>query len=87
MIRVVTSAFGSGADWEPEFFAEMIAGWAALLDNLVTHLDRHCNMPGNMPGHTPGNMPGNTPLDNPRSDEDRQRPDGPHRLIAGVETR
>ena len=26
VIRVVTSAYGSGADWENEFFAEMIAG-------------------------------------------------------------
>ena len=38
VIRVVTSAYGSGADWENEFFAEMVAGWAAILDNLVTHL-------------------------------------------------
>ena len=28
VIRVVTSAYGSGADWENEFFAEMVAGWA-----------------------------------------------------------
>lgn len=41
VIRVVTSAYGSGADWENEFFAEMIAGWTALLDNLVAHLDTH----------------------------------------------
>ena len=26
VIRVVTSAYGSGADWENEFFAEMVAG-------------------------------------------------------------
>ena len=37
VIRVVTSAYGSGADWENEFFAEMIAGWGAILDNLATH--------------------------------------------------
>ena len=38
VIRVVTSAYGSGADWENEFFAEMVAGWAEILDNLATHL-------------------------------------------------
>jgi uncharacterized protein YndB with AHSA1/START domain len=37
VIRVVTSAYGSGADWETEFFAEMIAGVIPLLDGLVTH--------------------------------------------------
>lgn len=40
VIRVVSSAYGRGADWENEFFAEMVAGWAALLDNLATHLDQ-----------------------------------------------
>jgi uncharacterized protein YndB with AHSA1/START domain len=39
VIRVVTSAYGSGADWENEFFAEMVAGWVAILDNLATHFD------------------------------------------------
>ena len=38
VIRVVTSAYGSGADWENEFFAEMVAGWAEMLDQLVKHL-------------------------------------------------
>jgi uncharacterized protein YndB with AHSA1/START domain len=37
VIRVVTSAYGSGADWENEFFAEMVVGWAELLDNLAAH--------------------------------------------------
>lgn len=40
VIRVVSSAYGSGADWEGEFFAEMVEGWAALLDNLERHLAR-----------------------------------------------
>jgi uncharacterized protein YndB with AHSA1/START domain len=40
VIRVVSSAYGTGADWENEFFAEMIEGWAALLDNLATHFER-----------------------------------------------
>ena len=39
VIRVVTSAYGSGADWENEFFAEMVAGWGALLDNLAKHFN------------------------------------------------
>ena len=39
VIRVVTSAYGSGADWENEFFAEMIDGWVAMLDKLATHFN------------------------------------------------
>jgi uncharacterized protein YndB with AHSA1/START domain len=39
VIRVVTSAYGSGADWENEFFAEMVAGWGAILDNLAAHFN------------------------------------------------
>jgi uncharacterized protein YndB with AHSA1/START domain len=38
VVRVVSSAYGSGADWENEFFAEMVEGWVEILDNLVTHL-------------------------------------------------
>jgi uncharacterized protein YndB with AHSA1/START domain len=40
VIRVVTSAYGSGANWENEFFAEMVAGWIPILDNLAVHLDK-----------------------------------------------
>lgn len=39
VIRVVTSAYGSGADWENEFFAEMVAGFVDLLDKLATLFD------------------------------------------------
>jgi hypothetical protein len=39
LIRVVSSAYGSGADWENEFFAEMAAGWEAILDNLAKHFN------------------------------------------------
>ncbi len=39
VIRVVSSAYGSGADWEKEFFDEMIDGWVAMLDNLATHFN------------------------------------------------
>ena len=38
VLRVVTSSYGTGADWEREFFAEMAAGWIELLDALATHL-------------------------------------------------
>lgn len=40
VIRVVSSGYGTGSDWENEFFSEMVAGWAAMLDNLVAHLER-----------------------------------------------
>jgi uncharacterized protein YndB with AHSA1/START domain len=40
VIRVVTSAYGNGAEWENEFFAEMVAGWGAMLDNLANALQR-----------------------------------------------
>ena len=39
VIRIVSSAYGSGADWENEFFAEMTAGWGEMLDNLAAHLN------------------------------------------------
>jgi uncharacterized protein YndB with AHSA1/START domain len=37
-VRVVTSAFGTGADWENEFWDEMDKGWAPMLDNLRLYL-------------------------------------------------
>lgn len=40
VLRVVTSSYGTGADWEHEFFDEMIEGWGELLDNLVRHLEQ-----------------------------------------------
>lgn len=39
VIRVVASAYGSGADWENEFFAEMVDGWVEMLDNLASHFN------------------------------------------------
>ena len=38
VVRVVTSAFGTGADWENEFWEEMDSGWAPMLDNLRLYL-------------------------------------------------
>jgi len=49
ILRVVSSSYGSGADWENEYFTEMAAGWGTVpfgpdeqspwLDNLVGHLN------------------------------------------------
>jgi uncharacterized protein YndB with AHSA1/START domain len=39
VVRVVTSAFGTGADWENEFFDEMSTGWGTILDNLRLYLE------------------------------------------------
>ncbi len=38
VVRVVTSAFGTGADWEHEFFDEMEHGWGPVLDTLRLYL-------------------------------------------------
>ena len=37
-LRVVSSAFGTGADWENEFFAEMEQVWQPYFDNLRLYL-------------------------------------------------
>ena len=39
VIRVVTSAYGNGADWENEFFAQMIADVIPIFDNLARHFN------------------------------------------------
>ena len=38
VLRVVTSAFGTGADWEQEFFADMTKHWVPQFDNLRVYL-------------------------------------------------
>ena len=38
VIRVVSSSYGAGADWEQEYFDEMSEGWIELLDNLASQL-------------------------------------------------
>jgi uncharacterized protein YndB with AHSA1/START domain len=40
VVRVVTSSFGTGADWEQEFFGQMTEGWDSMLDNLRLYLTR-----------------------------------------------
>lgn len=57
VLRVVSSAFGTGADWEQEFFDEMEKGWAPFFENLrlylthfpgqqVTSLSVYADVPG-----------------------------------------
>jgi uncharacterized protein YndB with AHSA1/START domain len=38
VLRVVSSAFGTGADWENEFLDEMAKNWAPFFDNLRMYL-------------------------------------------------
>jgi uncharacterized protein YndB with AHSA1/START domain len=38
VLRVVSSAFGTGADWELEFFEQMEEGWTPFFDNLRLYL-------------------------------------------------
>lgn len=37
VVRIVTSAYGNGADWENEFFAEMVETTRPIWDRLVAH--------------------------------------------------
>ncbi len=37
VIRIVTSAYGSGAEWEKEFFAEMVASTVPIWNNLAVY--------------------------------------------------
>ncbi|MCW2747517.1 MAG: hypothetical protein JWP10_659 [Nocardioidaceae bacterium] len=39
VIRIVTSAYGGGADWENEFWAEMASGTFEIFDNLAIHFN------------------------------------------------
>jgi uncharacterized protein YndB with AHSA1/START domain len=38
VVKVVSSAFGTGADWEQEFFDEMSQGWAPYFEHLRLYL-------------------------------------------------
>jgi uncharacterized protein YndB with AHSA1/START domain len=40
VVRVVTSAFGTGADWEGEFFDALATGWEPFLDLLRLYVTR-----------------------------------------------
>jgi uncharacterized protein YndB with AHSA1/START domain len=39
VLRVVASAYGTGADWENEFFEEMTENWVPFFDNLRLYLE------------------------------------------------
>ena len=43
VVRIVSSAFGVGADWEEEFFDQLRTMWQPFLDNLRLYLS---NFPG-----------------------------------------
>lgn len=38
VVRVVSSAYGTGAEWEHEFWSGMDQGWTPMLDHLRTYL-------------------------------------------------
>lgn len=38
IVRIVTSAYSSGADWENEFFAEMVASTIPIWDRLAARI-------------------------------------------------
>lgn len=44
-IRVVTGAYGSGADWENEFFAQMVEDTRPIIDKLATYLNARMSRP------------------------------------------
>ena len=48
-VRVTSSAFGTGADWENEFFSDMESGWAPMLENLRLYVEM-------FPGQTAATM-------------------------------
>ena len=57
VLRVVTSAFGTGADWEHEFFADMTKHWVPQFDTLRVYLahfagKRVVSMDVNVPART-----------------------------------
>lgn len=58
VVRVVTSAYGVGAEWEQEFFDEMGRGWAPMLDNLRLYLTH-------FPGQRVTSMAADTAVDAP----------------------
>lgn len=46
VLRVVSSAYGTGAEWEREWFADMAANWAPSFDRLARYVARHAGVPG-----------------------------------------
>lgn len=46
ILRVVSSAYGTGAEWEREWFADMVVNWAPSFDTLARYVARHAGQPG-----------------------------------------
>lgn len=46
ILRVVSSAYGTGAEWEREWFADMVANWAPSFDTFARYVARHAGEPG-----------------------------------------
>lgn len=44
VVKVVSSAFGTGAEWEKEFFAEMGKGWTPSFEVLKLYAERHAGL-------------------------------------------
>jgi uncharacterized protein YndB with AHSA1/START domain len=61
VLRVVTSAFGTGADWEQEFFDDMEKGWRPYFENLGLYLS-------NFPGQRVTSLTAHATIERPRDD-------------------
>ena len=61
MLRVVSSAFGTGADWEQEFFDDMEKGWRPYFENLRLYLS-------NFPGQQVTSLTAHATIERPRDD-------------------
>ncbi len=48
IVRMVTSVFGTGADWENEFFTDMSNSWLPLIDNLRLYVAHFAGLPVTM---------------------------------------
>lgn len=44
VVRIVTSAYGAGADWENEFFAEMVETTRPIWDGLAAYFARAASL-------------------------------------------
>jgi hypothetical protein len=57
VVRVVTSAFGTGADWENEFVADMEQNWKPMFDLLRVYLSHFAGETAT-PIHLSAELPG-----------------------------
>jgi hypothetical protein len=61
VVRVVSSAFGTGADWEEEFWASMVEGWTPAFDLLRLYLEH-------FPGQTVTRLSADAAVDRPQDE-------------------